>query len=299
MLCCQTGNQFTLFGNRHATFTGRLIFSMILQTQRNPNHYKCRLLALSLGLMWSGSSVFAAGIEAVKLRETEQGIWLLEARQADLPQLIEQVAKRSHSKIHYSSLPPDKVDATCVGNPATLLQCVLGGTANMAYQQAKNGQNSEIWIMGSSLSITNTGKQSCTALPEQTDSDSPDTLQTTEKWLKQATVKNAASRAQALAELANGDTAYDKQIRQTLHNSLQDHDPQVRIQALQALSKREGDADISEQLRTALHDNNPDVRLTAVENIHTEIELLQQAIHDSEIIVREFAQSKLDLLNHP
>ncbi len=270
---------------------------MILQTRRNPSHFKCRLLALSFVLIWSGSSVFAADREAVTLRETEPGIWLLEARQADLPQLIEQVAKRSHSKIHYSSLPPDKVDATCVGNPATLLQCVLGGTANMAYQQAKNEQNSEIWIMGSSLSSL--GKQSCTALPEQPDSAAPDPLQTTEKWLKQATVKNASSRAQALAELANGDTAYDKQIRQTLNNALQDHDPQVRIQALQALSKRDGDVAVAEQLRIALHDNNPDVRLAAVDNIQTDIELLQQATQDSETIVREFAASKLELINQP
>lgn len=241
----------------------------------------------------------AATAEAIQLSQNTKGEWQLKARQAELPQLLDVIASRSGTRIHYSSLPESKVDATCLGDAAALLHCVLGQTANMAYQQSDEGRSSEIWIMGSSLANSELGKITCPALPETRTVPAIDPVQATENWLISAKAKDPAQRAQAMAELATGDSAYDLQIRNTLNQGLKDPNPQVRLQALEALTKREGDSTTSEQIRQALNDSVLDVRLMAVERIETDSNLLQLATQNSEAMVRELAQAKLEQLNQP
>jgi len=247
----------------------------------------------------AAGNVNAAANDAIRLSKIASGGWQLEARQAELPQLLDAIANRSGTKIHYSSLPASKVDATCIGDAAALLHCVLGDTVNMAVQQSNKGANSEIWIMGSSLATSAAGKATCTDSPPTAAVPAIDPVQATENWLKTAKAKDPAQRAQAMAELASGDSAYDPQIRNTLNQGLKDLDPRVRIQALEALTKREGESTTGEQLRQGLSDSNLEVRLMAVERIETDSNLLQLATQDSEPVVREFAQAKLEQLNQP
>lgn len=241
----------------------------------------------------------AEATDAVLLSQNAHGGWQLEARQADLPQVLDAIASRSGTKLHYSSLPAGKVDATCVGDASALLHCLLGDTVNMAVQQSEKGANAEIWLMGSSLAGSTVAKTSCPDSAPTPAAPVIDPVQVTENWLKTAKAKDPAQRAQAMAELASGDSAYDPQIRDTLNRGVKDANPQVRVQALEALTKREGEIAAGEQLRQALNDSALEVRVMAVERIETDSNLLQLAARDSEPIVREMAQSKLEQLNQP
>jgi hypothetical protein len=261
-----------------------------------------KLITVSLGWVMSSvvvGNVNAATSDAIRLSQNANGDWQLEARQAELPQLLDTIASRSDTKIHYSNLPTGKVDATCIGNAAALLHCVLGDSVNMAHQQSEKGANSEIWIMGSSLTGSAPAKATCPDPAQTATVPAIDPVQATENWLKTAKAKDPAQRAQAMAELASGDSAYDPQIRDTLNRGLQDANPQVRAQSLEALVKREGDGAAGEQIRRALSDSNLDVRLIAVERIASNSNLLQLAAQDSDALVREMAQLKLEQLNQP
>ncbi len=252
---------------------------------------------LGLALSAAGNT-HAAPAETIALSQTANNQWQLEARQAELPQLLDAIAGRSGTKLHYISLPAGKVDATCIGDTSALLHCVLGDSVNMALQQGEKGRNAEIWIMGSSLTNSTAGNTTCPALPQSVAVPAIDPVLATENWLKQAHAKDPAQRAQAMAELASGDTAYDLQIRNTLNQALKDSNPQVRVQALEALTNREGETGVGSQLRQALNDNNEDVRIAAVERIENDVGLLELASQDANSTVRDFALLKLQQLEN-
>ncbi len=234
------------------------------------------------------------------LIQAGNGEWRLEASQASLPKLLDEIAARTGSKLHYTALPEGAVDATCVGSSVRgLLQCLLGSGVDMAFRHAEKAsgvQADEVWIMGSSLANLRSISGQCAKVsPPATVNDSGKTG-LTEQWLRQAIAKDPKQRAQAIAELAGADSAFDGKILATLQNALSDKNALVRAQAIGALASREGGAAIGEQLRQALGDSNAEVRLMAVDNIEQDAVLLQMAAQDTDPAVRGMAEAKLEQL---
>lgn len=243
----------------------------------------------------SGSHRSAA---SVRLQQSPEGEWRLQARQTALPQLLDQIAEQARLRIHYSLLPAATVSATCIGaNVMELLQCVFSGSANIVSRRATSeAAKDEIWVMSSTLASTNTAATaSCQPLAE--DVSASTATDRAEQWLKQATDKDTETRAQAVSELARIDTAYDAKVRRILQNALTDQQPKVRARAIAAYAGREGEDSASEQLRQALQDNSVDVRQSAMDMIQTNQALLQLAVRNSDPTVRELAQLRLELLS--
>jgi len=230
--------------------------------------------------------------------------WRLEAKQTQLPRLLDEISAKTGTKVHYSVLPEAAVDTICVGaTAAQLLQCLLGNSVNMAFHYAEvenaNGakvnQPQEIWILGSSL--VRPLQAQCVPVSQALDSVDNGKADLTEQWLKQAKAKDAKQRAQAIAELVNADPAFDVKVRATLQKALSDSQPQVRAQAISAWATREGELAASEQLRQALSDSNNEVRLMAIDYIEQDTVLLQQASQDIDPTLRGLAEKKLELLS--
>lgn len=234
---------------------------------------------------------------SVKLLQTSEGEWRLQAQQTDLPQLLDQIAEQAHLRVHYSVLPADTVSATCIGaNVVELLQCVFNGSANIVSRKAiSQSTKDEIWVMSSSLAGAKTAvSASCqSALAIVT---GPEVNDRAEQWLKQASVKDTEQRSQAIAELKQLDATYDAKVRSVLQNALTDKQPIVRARAIAAFAGREGEMAAGEQLRKALQDSNSSVRMSAIDMIEKDETLLQLAAQNSDQSVREIARLKLELL---
>lgn len=237
------------------------------------------------------------------LIKADNNEWRLEAKQAQLPRLLDEISAKTGTKVHYSVLPEAVVDAICVGATAVqLLQCLLGNSVNMAFRHAEvdnvNGvkvnQSEEIWVLGSSLARPLQAQ--CVPVSQTLDSVDNGKANLTEQWLKQAKARDSKQRAQAVAELVNADHAFDVKVRATLQKALSDSQPQVRAQAISAWVSREGEVAASEQLRQALSDSNNEVRLMAIDYIEQDTALLQQASQDIDPTVRVLAEKKLELL---
>ncbi len=247
-------------------------------------------------LLLIAADISAGNSSTIELVKGEAGSWRLEARRAELPQVVAEIAVRTGLQIHYSVLPDSKVDATCVGDAPALLQCLLGGSINMAYRKSASSPAGEAWIMGSSLSSVPV----CSVRPgSNVDPVVSGDRQTAGHWLKLIRGKDAAQRAIAAAELADVDPAHDREADAALRKALKDVDPQVRREALGALVKRDGETAVTEPLRQALNDANAEVRMAAVDRIDSDVTLLQLAAQDGDANVRGFALVKLEQLNNP
>lgn len=268
---------------------------------------KLRVIAAGLwlaGMASAGAADQASLSSSINLSRAASGEWRLEARQASLPKLLDEIAARTAAMLHYTVLPEVPVDATCVAaSLEPLLRCLLGSGVNMAFHQARPekagaARTEEVWIMGSSLVKASAAKGGCpVAVAPTAGSAEPTKPDSTEQWLKQAKAKDPAQRAQAIAELGGADPAFDAKVKATLQKALSDRDAQVRTQAIAAWASREGEAGAGEQLRQALNDGNADVRLMALDSIEQDAELLQQAAQDADEAVRQMAEMKLEQLS--
>lgn len=251
----------------------------------------------------------------VKLTQVNGTELQVEARQANLARLLDEIALKTGIKIHYFALPVNTpVTATCVGaNAKQVLQCLLGANVDIAFRYSSNKtpvndqqpNPEEIWILGSSLvGLQNISTQkSGHSLPGSTlQSASPSTgvnagvenLEAIDQLLGQANAKNPEERAQAIARLAGKNSA---KVTVALQKALVDKNANVRAQAINALAHREGEAATSGQLQHALRDSDVSVRLMAIDNIEQDKALLQQALQDQDESVRQMAEMKLDSLS--
>lgn len=233
---------------------------------------------------------------SVKLLQSPDGEWRLQAQQADLPQLLDKIAEQAHLQVHYSVLPAATVNATCIGGSVVeLLQCIFSGSANIVSRKAATpAAKDEIWVMSSSLASATVVSASCQdALSSMAEAEVNDRA---EYWLKQAKSKDAQHRAQAIAELRHVDAAYDVRVRKILLDALSDRQSLIRARAIASFSGREGESSAIEQLRKALQDSSSDVRMSAMDAIQKDETLLQLAAHDADQTIRELAHLKLELL---
>jgi hypothetical protein len=239
----------------------------------------------------------------------------LEVRQMPLAEVLDDVARKTHTTIHYSILPEGFITATCVGSTLKqILECLLDRKADIIVRYTQDQvkvdrkeQVAEAWILGSRLSSSpSTGN--CMARSGQTanmasltlrqneanKNQSADELEQTDELLKLAQSKNAIERKQAIGGLlAVGDIG-DSHVKAALEKALTDQDPDVRAQAISSLGHLE-EGGATGAIQEALHDPSPDVRLMAVDGSN-DIPSLQQATNDSDETVRSLAAIKLQSL---
>ncbi len=260
-----------------------------------------------LAIVECGNPAVAAN-DSVVVERTAQGQWHLDARHADLPRLLDMVAERTGSKLHYSWLPAPEVTATCMAaDAAGLLKCLFGNSMNMAVRDLPVGAGktaavaSEIWIMGSTL-----GAAKHPAASQCQPGDSVPLAEASTKelaiavWLQQARSNNAGERLQAVSELARLNALTDDAaIRTALQNALADRDSRVRLQAIGGIASRDGEAAVMQPLAQILRSGNAELRLMALDYIETDQTLLQMAARDSDQAVRDLAAVKLEQLAQP
>lgn len=262
-------------------------------------------MALALGCTALGDAVYAADKPNVLLERIESGVWQLDARQANMKRLLDMVAERTGSKLHYSWLPASEVTATCFGvDAATLLKCLFGDSVNMAIHDVPSasansaGTAHEIWIMASTLANskpTLNGQCEPSANSEASEA-TPKELEIA-NWLEQAHNKNSAQRLQAISELARLNALMDDaSIRATLQKALNDGDIRIRLQAIGGIASREGELAVIEPLSQVLRSSSADFRLMALDYVETDQGLLQFAAQDADQSVRDLAVVKLELL---
>ncbi|MDD1623333.1 MAG: HEAT repeat domain-containing protein [Methylococcaceae bacterium] len=274
------------------------------------------LLLLFSGLLYAADKAPERSIRMVANGEAGAE-FQLEARQAPLAQVLNEIARKTAVPIHYSVVPEGLVTATCVG--ATLkqvIECLLARKADLIVRYPKSSiqiqarasdknQPIEIWILGSRF--TDTANCSGPTLPQQTISNSPvkspdSQVEAAEKepdqtdnLLMMAKSKDASVRADAIGALMAAGREGDANVKRALEEALTDPNANVRAQAISSLAHREGSAAIV-ALQDALHDTDAGVRLMAVDGAGNNIALLQQAVNDDDETVRNLAISKLEEL---
>jgi hypothetical protein len=247
----------------------------------------------------------------------------LEARHAPLGQILKEIARKTGARIHYTVLPQEPVTASCKGPTVShLLECLLGSRIDRVYRYPRSGaieinaaslsttnplntfardpsgQPEEIWLLASDLPIkpgitgndllpTQEPKTSA-AQPEPT----PEEQAQLEATLKQASSKNTDERSTALYNLGLIGHKDDPTIRKTLEEALADKDANVRTQAITSLIQREG-KDAAPEVQQALKDKDVNVRMAVISNVHKDTAILQQALADSDKMIRDLAASKL------
>ncbi len=260
-----------------------------------------------IGLAGAGMAAPAEKPMAELVISTNKGSELqLEVRQIPMAEVLKVITAKTQVPIHFSVLPDGLVTATCVGSTLKqVLECLLERRADLVVRYPHNadkseskGQLAEAWVLGSrqdGMDCSLTGN----TLPEQSQ-QAPDTTakpNPSDTLLKMAKSNNAAGRAEAIGALLAAGTKDDPQIQEMLEDAVHDEDANVRAQALSTLTHWSNDTEsISVALSEAIHDGSADVRLMAVDGITDDVGLLQQAVNDSDEVVRTTAITKLEAL---
>ncbi|NJD05447.1 MAG: HEAT repeat domain-containing protein [Methylococcaceae bacterium] len=242
----------------------------------------------------------------------------LEARDAPLARVLDELAARTGAVIHYSVLPEAPVTATCAGaSLQPVLRCLLGAKADFllraggSAQSAKAGQPREIWILGSSLIKERSAAGDaavCTAAagaPKEPGKkpnaeESRRKREQAEQVVALAGGSDPVARAAALDRLSGENLADATTVRQILEKSLTDQEPEVRAKAVWGLARRGGPQSAA-VLQTALHAPDLSVRLMAVDAAGADADglaLLEQAAGDGDEAVSSIATQKLQELKN-
>lgn len=249
----------------------------------------------------------------------------LEARQAPLGQVMDEIAGKTGTRVHYSVLPEELVTATCAGATVKqIMECLLGPDADLMFRYPSGfskddspGRPVELWVLGSSFGdrqfsegARGSGLRAAAGVREdagqhlQTKTAQTDSTQSKPedigKLVEMASGEDPAERANAIARLAADERADEAILRNTLGKALSDEDADVRAQAVYGLARR-GGAGISAMLQAALHDRDESVRLMAVGSAGTDaqgVALLREALTGSDETVRALAAMKLGQTEH-
>lgn len=231
----------------------------------------------------------------------------LEARAAQLAQILKAIADKTGVNIHYSVLPEAPVTATCVGaNVGQIMDCLVAKQVGLVAHKPQKDKPAEFWLLGSSVGSCQAVTVAPTALPiaaveqpptpeEQAQADQAMQEQS-DLLLEQAKSKEPSQRAEAITNLISGGMKDDPNVRKALEEALTDKDATIRANAITALAQREGEG-ATEELRQALNDTDVNVRLMVVDHAGNDSVLLQQALADKDPMIRDYAASKLEALN--
>ncbi len=238
----------------------------------------------------------------------------LEARQMPMASVLKAITKKTRVPIHYSVLPEGLVTATCVGSTLQqVLECLLDRKADLIVRYPRNiekgqgkGQLAEAWVLGSRLngtvakadcSVADKANGSLSLNQSQQEAEAQAKQNPSNVLVKVARTKNAEGRAEAIGALLAAGTKGDPQIQEMLESAVHDEDANVRAQALSTLTHWSDNTEsVSAALTEAIHDSSADVRLMAIDGITDDVDLLQQAVNDSDEVVRTLAATKLEAL---
>jgi hypothetical protein len=234
----------------------------------------------------------------------------LEVRQMPLARVLQEMTAKTGIPIHHSVLPDGVVTATCVGNSLKpVLECLLNRKADIIVRFSRRSaihthdEIAEAWVLGSKLeaapisalckSSAEKGSISLSSADDNTESKPDDT----DHLLKIAQTGTPNDRAEAIGSLLSIGRPNDPRVKAMLEEAVHDQDANVRAQAVSTLTHR---ADYNESgaetIQEAMHDSSADVRMMAVDGITDDVGLLQQALNDSDEVIRSFAASKLEVL---
>lgn len=212
----------------------------------------------------------------------------LEARQAPLAQVLDEVANKTGLRVHHSIPPTVLVTATCAGETIRpVMACLLGADADVMYRHAGQAPV-ELWVLKSSFTDPAPITQAATPAQRKSSGQPP--------AVAQAKSIPAEQRANDLVRLAADPQGDEFAILGKLQEALVDEDADVRVQAVAGLARR-GALGASDSLRMALNDGDPSVRLMAVDSAGTDpasLELLRDRLADSDDTVRALAGLKLE-----
>lgn len=239
---------------------------------------------------------------------------VLEAKDAPLPQVLEEMARATGIRIHHRAPPEARVTATCA-DPAIkrVMECLLGPGANLMFRESDRASKSrwpaEIWVLGTGDGEGRSSVASEGASPRADGRQGEDAALKTAptgdeapadipKLLDQARSEDPEQRAEALSRLIADGGADAATFRNLLGQALSDADAEVRAQAVYGLARPGGEG-TAEMLRAALRDGDSSVRLMAVDSIGNGLEsldLLRSALTDGDETVRTLAAMKLEPL---
>lgn len=267
-----------------------------------PNRILFRYVGLVLAAVFyvAFDTATAAGIPGKQasvslLRAGTSGAsWQLQARNSSLVESLREIERVSGLRIHFSVLPAGQVTATCVADQLSeVLKCLLGNSVNLVFSRSNNSADKvdEVWVLGSSFA-SSYAPSGC-EVPSQNQSVAND--EEIVRLLSAVQNADPQRRAEAVFDLAKQPNADPTEIEAILLKSLADNSALVRGQALAGWAQRQGDAALPE-LQHAMQDTDASVRLQAVE-LTENIGLLNQALHDPDILIRQLAESKLQALN--
>ncbi|MEQ1546200.1 HEAT repeat domain-containing protein [Methyloglobulus sp.] len=233
----------------------------------------------------------------------------LEARAAPLAQILKTIAYKTGVNIHYSVLPEAPVTATCVGaNVGQVMDCLVAKQVGLVAHKPQKDKPAEFWLLGSSVgscqAVTVVTSPLPVQVPIQPTEEQPPTpdeqaqydqaMQAqTDLYLEQLkNAKNSEERLQVLGNLGSGVKSDDPNVRKALEDAMSDKDTNIRKQAIATLVSLDNEG-ASSVLSNALHDSDASVRMAAVEYAGEDTDLLQQALTDSSVQVRDIAAAKL------
>ncbi len=228
----------------------------------------------------------------------------LEATQVALNDLLAVLSSTTGVLIHYSALPNSLVTAVCEGaSIKPVLECLLNKNADMVFRYSQKGlsqQPEEVWVIGRNFAaLQGKNDKHTTPLNPTVTARQPEpaqiTIGDTGQLMAMATAQDPEQRIDALTLLALDRQIDDATAHSLLTSALLDKNAEVRAQAVDALARREGEA-ATGILQSALQDTDASVRIIAVDNAGNNRVLLQQALHDSDSTVSNYAATKLQAL---
>jgi hypothetical protein len=272
-------------------------------------------------LLWANGEVNREDNRSVQviLGGDKQKAIELEARQAPLRQVIDEIAGKTGTRIRYSVLPEELVTATCAGETVKqVMMCLLGPEADLLFQYSGDAAKGkiearpiEVRILASTFAEGDpAGCAPDSARCEAGEREEPDTSRMSpaktdsvrsvpdniDKLLEMAKAQDPNERANALERLASVEGLDEATLYDELEKALSDEDGEVRAQAVSGLALKRG-AGAIDVLKSALHDSDASVRLMAVDGLMTDeqgITLLREALRDSDETVRALAALRLE-----
>lgn len=264
-------------------------------------------LLLVIAALLASAAVDAAALLDGSIDFQQRGRdWYLHSQQANLANILTEITAKTGVRIHYSVLPDAPVSSTCVGTSVkVVLQCLLGDKVDMAFRdpdavKGSHPQSQEVWLLGSSLADadacekpsnrTNVLPNTVTQTPQEAAEPSAEEKLTFRKQM--AASSDPQVRSQAIAYLAANVGPEDKEFRQILDAALRDENAEIKGQALVSLVAWEGEQSAMPELQQILLESDESMRLMVLQLV-TEKSLIQRALHDESIKVRQFAALKL------
>lgn len=230
--------------------------------------------------------------------DTPGASWQLQVRNTSLVESLQEIERVSGWRMHFSVLPEGRVTATCVGDQLSqVLKCLLGNSVNLVFSRSDKSVSSagEVWVLGSTLTASDAASGCQAPSQNQSAANDEEQDQAAAKLLALVDDADPRRRAEAVFDLAAQTTADPAEIEAVLLKSMRDNSALVRGQALTGWARRQGDAALPE-LQQAMQDADASVRLQAIE-LTENAGLLNQALHDPDMLIRQLAESKLQALN--